>query len=437
MIWFEVAVVLVLILVNGYLALSELAVVSARKQRLQVMADEGSTGAAAALALAEEPGRFLSTVQIGLTLISVCTGAFGGATLAEPLAEELRELGVAASYASVASVAVVVACLTYLTLIFGELVPKQIALKRAEPIAAAVGHSMALLSRIASPAVSFLDISARVGLRLFGAHKDEESTVTEEEIKTLVAQAETAGVVEPAESEMIAGVMRLGDRSVKSVMTPRRDVEWLDLAASEDQTKARLLAAAHSRLLVAEGDLDSVSGIIEMRDLLAEYLQGQEPSVRDHIKQPPVVADTANLLDVLEILREATVHVALVVDEFGTFEGIVTIADIIEAITGELNEPTAAEDIPSAVQRDDGSWLLDGVLPADEMAETLDLKLPEEREYHTVAGYVLHEFARVPVIGETIESEGWRFEVVDMDGRRIDKVLASRLTAAAEDATQE
>ncbi|MBM3539891.1 MAG: HlyC/CorC family transporter [Alphaproteobacteria bacterium] len=427
MIWIEMAVVLVLMVANGYLAASELAVVSSRKPRLQRLANASVPGAAAALSLGKDSGRFLSTVQIGITLIGILAGAFSGATIAERFADYLETFSLSPAVAEAAAVILVVAVVTYLSLIVGELIPKQIALRNPERIAARVARSMTLLSRIASPVVTLLDASSRLGLRLMGAREASKQTVTNEEISTLVAEAESAGVVETAERNMITGVMRLADRSVQGIMTPRRDVDWIDLDDSDDEIHARIRTSHHSRLPVGRGGIDSVLGIIEAKDMLYACIDKGRIRARDHVKLAPVVPDSAGALEVLATLKASPIHMALVVDEYGVFEGVVTTADILEAIAGGFVGDAEGE-VPRALRRDDGSWLFDGALPVDQMADVLAITLPGERSFHTVAGFLLQHLPRLPTAGESLVTDGWRFEIVDMDGRRIDKVLATRAT---------
>jgi putative hemolysin len=423
----ELTVALALILLNGVFALSELAIVSARKPRLKVMAEGRRSGAWTALALAEEPGRFLSTVQIGITLVGILAGAFSGAALGARLTAVLAEQGVPGRLADPLGYGLVIGAITYLSVIIGELVPKHLALRDAEGIACAVAPTMALLSRLAGPVVWLLDASTRLIFRLLGQKPEPENAITEEEIKTVVAEAETAGVIELDERRMIAGVLRLGDRPARAVMTPRTDADWIDLDRDDEAAIRALLAATpHSRLPVAEGDPDNMIGVVQARAILADMLAGKPFDIRANLRQAPVVPDTLDALDVLQVLREAEVPMALVHDEYGHFEGIVTPADLLEAIAGAFRSDEDAPE-PDAVRREDGSWLLAGSMPADEMADQLGVALPAQRKYHTVAGLIIGELQHLPATGERVEALGWRFEVVDLDGRRIDKVLATPL----------
>jgi putative hemolysin len=426
MIIVELTLVFLLILLNGFLAMSELAVVSARRTRLQAMAASGVGGAATALRLASSPGRFLSTVQIGITLVGVLAGAFSGATLGEKLGAYLIERGVSPGAANAIALVGVVAGVTYLSLIVGELVPKQIALRNPERVAAFVARTMEILSKIVAPAVWLLDLSSRLVLRLLGSKAKPKDTVTEDEIKMVIAEAESAGVLEPAEKEMMAAVLRFGDRPVQAIMTPRHDVDWVDVEDPEPEIRRKLMRSHHSRLPVGRGTIDEVIGVVQAKDLLNAFIGGGAVRLKDHVKQAPVVHESVDALEILTIIKGSPVHVALVVDEYGVFQGLVTSGDVLESIAGAFAEP-GGEDDPDAVQRDDGSWLFSGGMPVDEMADRLMIALPSGGYFHTVAGFILHSLKRLPRIGEVTVVAGWRFEVVDMDGRRIDKVLATRV----------
>ncbi|MFO1188105.1 MAG: hemolysin family protein [Alphaproteobacteria bacterium] len=426
MLYFEIAVVAALIFLNGLLAMAELAVVSSRRSRLQALVDRDVIGSRRALALAANPGKFLSTVQIGITLVGVLSGAFSGATLGLRLTAWLASLGLPLGIAEPAGVGLVVAGITYASLIIGELVPKQIALREPERIAVRVAPAMTILAKIAFPLVFALDVSGRLLLRALGYKPQLEHRVSEEEVRTLIAEAESAGVLEPGEREMIAGVMRLGDRPVKAVMTPRRDIDMIDLTDPPDTIRAKIGASIHSRLPVHEGKEDQILGIIQAKDLLNAHIHGEPPDVRRLVRQAPVIPDTADALDVLDVIKQSEVHIALIIDEYGHFEGIVTNADILEAIVGEFRTEEGAPE-PDAVQRDDGSWLISGSMPVDVMAERLAIPIPEKPSYQTAAGFIVDRSGHLPAVGETFDFGGWRFEVLDIDGRRVDKILASRL----------
>lgn len=427
MLTLELFVVVALVLLNGFLAMSELAVVSSRRSRLQMMAAAGKRGAATALRLNQDPGRFLSTVQIGITLVGILAGAVSGAALGERLSAALEARGLGETAADAVGYGAVITLITYLSVIVGELVPKQLALRNAETIASLVAPPMLLLSRVASPFVTLLTRSSQTLLGLLGRRAASDGAVTEDEIRTMIAEAESAGVVEPQERRMISGVMRLADRSVKTVMTPRMDIDWIEVSASREEIRARVRATSHARLPVCEGSPDRLLGIVQTKDLLDALLDKRDFDVRALLLQPLVIPDTLDTLGTLERLRTSPLGIAAVHDEYGHFEGIVTAIDVLSAIAGEFATPgERIEPASGAVQRDDGSWLLDGAMDVGEVAETLMLTLPDERQFHTLAGLVLHHLKRLPQTGDWVEVDGWRLEVVDMDGRRIDKVLAQR-----------
>jgi putative hemolysin len=375
---FELAIVAFLIVLNGLFSLSELAIVSSRKARLKTMAEAGRAGATTALALAEDPGRFLSTVQIGITLVGILAGAYSGAALGDRLAEILISSGLSEGVAEPLGYGLVVAIITYLSVVIGELVPKNLALSNTEGIACAVAPMMAVVSKVAAPVVWLLDASTRLVFRLLGRSTGSDSAVTEEEIRTIMAEAETAGVIETDERKMISGVLRLGDRAVRGVMTPRTDVDWIDLDDDEFDIREILINTPHSRLPVAEGHPDNMLGVVQARELLAASLRDEPLDIRKHIRKAPIIPDTLDALDALEVLRQAEVPMALVHDEYGHFDGVVTPADILDAIAGAFRSDEGEAE-PEAVQREDGSWLLAGWMPADEMAEQLGIPLPERR----------------------------------------------------------
>ena len=421
----EILIVAVLTLVNGVLAMSELAVVSSRPARLKVLAAEGNKGARVALKLAEDPGKFLSSVQIGITLVGVLSGAFSGATLGDRLGGWLASVGVDPGLAAPFGVGIVVVIITYLSLIIGELVPKQIALRDPERIAARVAPAMALIASVGAPLVWLLDISGRGVLALLGQRGETGERVTDEEVKTIIAEAESAGILESEERHMISGVMRFADRSARGLMTPRLDVEFIDLANSHEEILAKLRTTRHSVLPVQDGGVDAVIGVIVRKDLLELLFEGAEVDVRALVRQAPVVMDRSDAIDVLKAIRASLVHMALVFDEYGHFEGIVTPGDILEAITGAFQEEEGDES--AFVTREDGSFLVNGWMQVDEFHDKIGVPIPKDAKYETVAGYVLAELNHLPAVGEHFERGHWRLEVVDLDGRRIDKVLVSRL----------
>ncbi len=421
----EILIVVALTVINGLLAMSELAVVSSRPARLRVLSDQGSKGATTALRLADNPGRFLSTVQIGITLVGVLSGAFSGATLGARLSEWLVGQGFSQVVSDGFGVGLVVVAITYLSLIIGELVPKQIALRDPERVAARVAPAMLLLSKVGAPLVFLLDISGRAVLALLGQKGESEERVTEEEVRTIIAEAETAGVLERDEREMITGVMRLADRSARALMTPRREVEVIDLTDSADEIRAQLRATRRSRLPVQDGESDSIIGVVVVKELIDFLSDGGTHELRGLVSEAPVVMDTAGALQVLREIRSSRVHMALVFDEYGHFEGIITPGDVLEAIIGAFQEEE--QDEPPIVTRADGSWLVAGWMQVDEFSHELGIHIPRDADFQTVAGFILAELNHLPVVGEVFEKGHWRFEVVDLDGRRIDKILVSRI----------
>ncbi|MCK8783669.1 hemolysin family protein [Roseomonas sp. NAR14] len=428
---FEILVIFLLVLLNGAFAMSELAIVSARRGRLLAMQRNGSAGAAAALELADNPQRFLPTVQIGISLIGVLAGAFGGARLSVPVADALKLIPALQGVADQLAFTIVVLAISYLSLILGELVPKQLALRNPEGIASFMARPMAALARITGSVVWVLSGSSALVLRLLGATGPVDQGVTEEEVKAVVAEGAEAGALEREERHMIERVLRLADKPVRALMTPRTEVEWIDRAASPEEVAGKLRAAGVTRLVVADGRIDNVVGVVATKDLLDQLLAGETLSLARALRQPMVLPDSLSALDGLERLRHDSLGLALVIDEYGSFEGVVTAADLLEAIVGEIG--AAPEPTPdSAVQRHDGSLLLDGMMPSDELRARLDLPaLPYEGTYHTVAGLMLALLQRIPREGDRIVWAGWRFEIVDMDGRRVDKVLASKEEPAA------
>jgi putative hemolysin len=417
--WIDVLLVLILMLVNALFAMSELAIVSARKPRLEAMARRGRRGARVAIELAADPGKFLSTVQTGITLTAVLAGAFSGEALGGPVAERLQALGMGREAAQHWGFGLVIVATTYLSLVIGELVPKQIALTAPEPIAAVAGVPMLWLSRIAAPFVWLLEHSSALLIRLLGMHRRRDTHVTAEELHLVVAEASTAGVIEESERAIISGVVRLADRPVREVMTPRTQVEWIDLDEPQE-----LRSLPHSRMPVGRGSVDNLIGLVEARQLLGACLAGEAIDLERMMSPVQVVSDQIDAMDALQVLRGADVPMAFVHDEYGHFEGIVTPVDLLAAIAGEFASDQDEDTDPPLVEREDGSWLISGSASADQLAERLGIELPEDRDYATAAGFALSVLKHLPKVGETFEDGGWRFEVVDMDGRKIDKLLA-------------
>lgn len=419
--FFEIITVVLLTVLNGVLAMSELAVVSSRPARLRVLADKGSRGARMAITLAEDPGRFLSTVQIGITLVGILSGAFSGATLGARLTGWLVTQGVSPSLADAFGVGSVVVLITYLSLIVGELVPKQIALREPEVIASRVAPSMALLSKLAAPLVWLLDTSGRLVLRLLGQSGKSSDGVTDEEIKTVLAEAHNAGVIETEESRMIAGVMRLADRTARGLMTPRLDVEMIDIEDDVEAIRDQLQKSSRSRLPVRGENSDDIIGVLQARDFFNQLSLKGSVNLRQILKDVPVVSDFSDALDVVEAIRGTPTHMVLVYDEYGHFEGVITAGDVMEAIIGAMQEDHVEE--RAIVRRADGSYLVSGWMPIDEFSEFMRFPIEDDVEYNTIAGFVLEELKHLPDVGETFSKNGWIFEIVDLDGRRIDKLL--------------
>ena len=424
--WFDVVIILALIVLNGVLAMSELAIVSSREARLKAMAKSGSGGAKCALELAADPGRFLSTVQIGITLVGILAGAYSGATLGGPVGQRIAVLGVEPETASTVGFAIVIVLTTFASVVIGEIVPKQFALRSPEPIAATVARPMRWLSSITAPIAWLLDGTSALIFRLLGLKRESDNTVTAEELHLVVAEAKTAGVLEEDERAIISGVVRLADRPVREVMTPRTDVDWIDLSASRDELVAALKHIPHSRIPVADGSVDNIVGVVRARDLLEAVLDGRDLNLRALARSPPVIPDLMDAMDALGVLRSAEVPLALVHDEYGHFDGIVTPGSILAALAGTFRHDVEEGEEPDLVEREDGSWLVSGAASADVLADRLGLNMPHDRDYSTVAGFALSVLKHLPETGETFAHDGWTFEVVDMDGRKIDKLIASR-----------
>lgn len=429
----EILFIFVLIIVNGLLAMAEIAIVSSRKARLQRRAEDGDEKARAALELAKDPSDFLSTVQIGITLVGVLAGAFGGATIAAKLAEWIRVIPALASFSDAIAITVVVLIITYLTLVLGELVPKRYALTKPEDIAARSASPMRRLSRITSPLVRFLSGSTNLVLRIMGVKKTDEIPITEEEIKILIDQGTQAGVFAEAEQDMVEAVFRFGDRNVGALMTPRTEITWLDLDDPIEENQKKIIEGVYARFPVARRDLDYIVGLVQAKDLLAGCLAGQEFDIESVLIEPLIVPEIIPALRVLEMFKESGIHTAFVIDEFGGFQGIVTVFDILESIVGDI--PARGETMePEIIQREDGSWLLDGLFPVDEFKGIFGIRhLPgEERGYYqSIGGFVMTHLGRIPNAGDYFDWEGLRFEVADMDGLRVDKLIIVPLDEGA------
>ena len=429
--WSDTLVIAGLILLNGVFAMSELAIVSARTSRLRAAAHQGSSAARTALALASDPGKFLSTVQIGITLIGIIAGAYSGASLGTPVGERLAALGVPAEWADDSGFALVIALTTYLSLVVGELVPKQLALRAAVPIALVMARPMALLARLAAPLVWVLDSSSGLLIRLLGVRPAGQSSVTAEELHMIFAEATRSGVIEAEQHQILAGVVRLAERPVRELMTPRTEIDWVDVEADRATLLEAIAQTPHSLLPVAEGSPDKVLGVVKLREVLARMVDGQAIDLRALMKVAPVIPDQLDAMDALRALQQAEIAMAMVHDEYGHLDGIVTPVDLLTAIVGDFVSDQDQSEGPLLIEREDGSLLVSGALSADVLADRLSLDYPDDREFATAAGFVLSVLRKLPFEGEHFEEQGWRFEVVDMDGRKIDKLLVSELEPAA------
>jgi putative hemolysin len=426
----EIAIILLLVLANGIFAMSEIAVVAARKIRLQQRAEEGDSRAKAALELANAPAQFLSTVQFGITLVGVLAGAYGGARLSVPLADAIRQVPELTRYADPIALALVVAAITVLSLIFGELVPKNVGLQYPETIASWVARPMMVLSKIGGPIVKALTGATTLVMRLFGVKGNAEGGLTEDEIRAVISEGAETGVLEPAEESIVQRVFQLGDQRVAAIMTPRVDIEWVDVGITPEELREFLASHAHTQFVVCQDDLDNVLGTVRSADLLPAVLRGGAINLRALIREALFVPDSMRAFQLLESFRSSHNHVAIVMDEFGAVEGLVTVTDLLEGLVGAL--PADATEARGAfISRGDGSWLVDGSAPMEEVMTKFDLEVPEEESgaYHTLAGFVMARLGHIPRCADRFDWDALRFEVVDMDGRRVDKVLVSRVTS--------
>ncbi len=420
--WLDAAIIMALIMLNGVFAMSELAIVSARTAKLSAMAESGNKGAAMAIELAKDPGKFLSTVQIGITLIGIIAGAYSGASLGGPVSERLAALGMDESMSSTFGFGLVIGITTYFSLVIGELVPKQFALVAPERLASIMAMPMRWLSLIAAPFVWILDKSSALIFRALGLRRDNRSALSAEELKMIFAEATSEGIIEEHEQKVIAGVVRLADRPVREVMTPRTEVDWIAADASFEDVNATLLQSPHTRLPVAEENVDNIIGVVQARDIMRSQIKGSTTNMRTLMRRATIVPDQLDAMDALEQLRSAEVPMLLVHDEYGHFEGIVTPNDLLTAIAGEFASDRDIGAAPEIITLNDGSRIISGAMSADNMSEMLGINLSEDRDYATVAGHALHVLRHLPSEGETFEDQGWSFEIIDMDGRKIDKL---------------
>lgn len=440
----EIALILLLLLANGVFAMSEIAVVTARHSRLEKLAAKGNQRARTALELGREPTQFLATVQVGITLVGILAGAFGGAGLAERLDDRLEQVAWLAPASEAIAFTIVVGAITYLSVILGELVPKRIALMNPERVASAVAGPMRVLAKIGTPVVALLTKSTNVLLRLFPASDVNRQAVTEDDIRAMLAQGTAAGVVHEREQHIAERVLRLGDRPVSAIMTPRPDVDWIDVDEPQDTLRKRLITAMRSRFVVCGGNIDRVLGIARATELLTACLGGASVDLRAHLRQPQFVPSTMPVLGLLETFQRAEVHIAIVLDEFGAVKGIATLNDIFKDLVETVPGSAGSTD-PDIVRRDDGSWLVDGTVPIEDLGAVIGFDFAADDRptgYRTLGGLVMTELGHVPRVGEHFELGGYRFEVIDMDGRRIDRVLIAAISDGNErkeplDAAQE
>ena len=425
--WLDVVIIFLLVCLNGVFAMSELAVVSSRKPRLKAMARAGRRGAQTALDLASDPGRFLSTVQIGITLIGILAGAYSGASLGGPTGQRIALLGVDPNTAQTLGFVLVIVLTTYASLVIGELVPKQFALRNPEGIAVTVALPMRWLSHATAPFVWLLDKTSSLIFRVLRLNRESGDHVTAEDLHLVVAEAATAGVLEESERVLISSVVRLADRPTREVMTPRIEVDWIDVDADQETIRRKLVEASHNRIPVAEGSVDKLIGVVQARDVVACLIDGREIDLRALMKPAPIVPDQLDAMDAMNVLRDSEVPMAFVHDEYGHFEGLVTPGNLLTALAGKFISSADFDTDPPLVERDDGSWWVSGSVSADAMAENLCIRLPEDRDYATAAGFALSVLKHIPEVGERFSYRGWQFEISDMDGRKIDKILASEI----------
>jgi putative hemolysin len=423
----ELLIVLGLTLLNGFFAMSEMAVVSARTARLEAMSEAGYPGAAKAAELSRDPSRFLSSVQFGITLVGIVAGAFGTATLGEKLAAWLAQFHLIGTYAEPIGYAVIVMAITFLQLVLGELVPKRIALAAPETVASRVARPLAIVGDVGRPIVNLLGFSSALILKLLRVPQTRDQTVTEEEVETILQEGTRSGVIDPAEREIVREVIGLADRPVSDIMTRRTEVYWVDVSDDPKVLRAELRQCPFSRVVVAKGgSIDEPLGFVHKKDLLDLMLEGKPLDIEKNVREPLFVPEVSSVLDVLELFREKRNHFAFVLDEFGTFEGVLTLTDVLEAITGDIPEEHEAPESRMIHQRQDGSFLVDGRTEIDELEEELGIEVPSDARFRTVAGLALEVFGRIPTEGDSAELEPWTIEIMDMDGRRIDKLLFRR-----------
>lgn len=426
----EIFIIIVLIILNGLFSMAEFALVSVRKVRLQQMAERGEKRADTALSLSEDPNTFLSTIQIGITLVGILAGAFGGAAIAKEIEGSFTIIPVLEPYAGIISLFVVVLIITYFTLVFGEIIPKRVGLVYPEQISVIAAGPIIIISKIFGPINKLASLTTDAVLWIFNSHSPQDPVVTEEDITSLLEEGTQAGVFNEAEQELVESAFRFGDREVVTLMAPRPEVVYLDLEDSFEENKEKILASGHTRYPICQGGLDSVMGVISIRDLWSQMASGNEPNLKLLLQEALVIPEHITALRLLELFRTAKTPLAIIMDEYGSVAGIITLHDLLEAIVGDLSTVDQPDEEPGIIEREDGSWFIDGMVPAEELRELLGLKsLPEEDEgvYRTAAGFVMAELGKIPIPGDHFIMDGIKFEVADMDKRRIDKIIVSRI----------
>lgn len=431
----ELIIIFLLLLLNAFFALSEMAIVSASKPLLRQAEKQGKKGAAVALQLAEDSGRFLSTVQVGITLVGIIAGAYGGATIAEHLTPSFNDIVWINPYGETVAVMLVVTVITYFSVVLGELIPKQIALNHPEKLAVLVARPMCWLSRVCSPVVIILEGSARLLMQAAGIKKNEE-TVTETEVKAVIAEGVASGAIEKNEHQIIQRVIRLGDRDIKSIMTHRTDIAFIDIHDDLETVRKKIQTAGHSRYPVVDGNTSKILGIVKTKELFEGAFTPGTFKVSNHLREVTFVPEGTSCLEVLDIFKQKHLHIAIVIDEYGSAEGIFTTSDLMEAIVGVLPSNYGRAEEPLIFKRADGSWLVDGLTSVDEVNITLGFEeIPIDDNFQTIGGFILHELKQMPKVGDKLQHAGHTFEIVDMDGRRIDKILIETVKTPAPDST--
>ncbi len=425
----EILIIFFLLLLNGFFSLSEMALVSSSKPLLKQMEREGNRGAALAVALSEDSGKFLSTVQVGITLVGTLAGAYGGANIAEKLRDSFNTVPVIDPHGETVAMVIVVAIITYLSVVIGELLPKQLALSNPERLAVFVARPMTFLSRVCTPVVVILERSADMLMFILRVKKKSDDSVTEAEVKAVLSGGAESGVIDKSEHDMLQRIIRLGDRDINSVMTHRMEIASLDINDGLDDIREKINNVRHTRYLVTNGNIDTIVGVVEVKEILEALLHNKDFNLRNHLKKVTLFPETSHCLEVIDVFKKSKIHIAVVVDEYGSTQGIVTASDLLEAIVGALPSNYDEKEHALIVRRDDDSWLVDGITPLAEIHLQIGLDdIKDTGEYDTIAGFILHDFGKVPAEGDMFEKYDFSFEIVDMDSHRIDKILIRKKT---------